>query len=96
LPVNAKCAREWSKDRNHLNNCQCLEQEAKESYLLFANSLRTKQEKLKECWCEVSNKPRTPYYDSDNYGYAYCEKCEIRISGAGKMGVIKNRNNPSF
>ncbi|CAI2197820.1 3926_t:CDS:2, partial [Funneliformis geosporum] len=65
---------EWLKDRNHLNNCQCLEQEAKDSYLLFANSLREKQEKLKKCQCEVSDKPRTPYYDSANYGLEVKER----------------------
>ncbi|CAJ0629808.1 15424_t:CDS:2 [Entrophospora sp. SA101] len=56
-----------------------------------------RQEKLaKECQCEISNKPRTPYYDTSNYGYAYCEICETRIAGAGKHGVIKNRNDPKF
>ena len=74
-----------------------MEREAQESYLLFANSLQKSKEKLeKECQCEVSNKPRTPYYDSENYGYAYCEMCETRIAGAGKHGVIKNRNDPRF
>ena len=52
--------------------------------------------KLKECKCEISPKTRTPYYDSANYGYTYCEKCETTIKGAGKHGVIKNRNNPNF
>jgi hypothetical protein len=97
LPVNADCARKWLKDRNHRNNCQCLEQESKEIYELFASSLKENKEKLeKECRCEASNKPRTPYYDSANYGYAYCEICETRIAGAGKHGVIKNRNDPRF
>ena len=97
LPVNANCARKWIKDKGHLpNKCDCLEVEAQETYELFANSLREMGEKIKGCQCEVSNKPRTPYYDSDNYGYTYCEICEIRIAGAGKHGVIKNRNNPSF
>jgi hypothetical protein len=63
---------------------------------LFTDSLKEYQEKLKECKCEVSNKPRTPYYDNENYGYTYCEKCETEVKGAGKHGVIKNRNNPSF
>jgi hypothetical protein len=35
-------------------------------------------------------------YDYQNYGYTYCEKCEVKIKGAGKMGVIKNRNDPRF
>ena len=97
LPVNANCARKWIKDKGHLpNNCDCLEVEAQETYELFANSLWEMGEKIKGCQCEISNKPRTPYYDSDNYGYTYCEKCEERIAGAGKHGVIKNRNNPSF
>ncbi|CAI2185104.1 16573_t:CDS:2, partial [Funneliformis geosporum] len=71
LPVNAGCAREWLKNKEHLSNCACLEQEAKEIYELFASSLREMVEKLKKCSCEESNKPRTPYYDSANYGYAY-------------------------
>jgi hypothetical protein len=98
LPVNADCAGKWRADKQHLpNTCYCLEREAKESYLLFANSLKEKREKLeKECKCEISNKPRTPYYDSANYGYTYCENCESKIKGAGKMGVIKNRNDPKF
>ena len=96
LPVNADCAREWLKDKKYLESCDCLEVEAQESYLLFTNSLKEKREKLKECQCEVSNKLRTPYYDSANYGYTYCEKCETTIKGAGKMGVIKNRNDPRF
>ena len=70
---------------------------SKENYELFANSLKKDKAKLeKECKCEVSEKPRTPYYDSENYGYAYCEMCETRIAGAGKHGVIKNRNDPRF
>jgi hypothetical protein len=96
LPVNANCARKWVENKGHLKNCACLEQEAKEIYELFANSLRKMAEKIKECKCELSNKPRTPYYSSDNYGYTYCEKCETRIAGAGKHGIIKNRNNPIF
>jgi hypothetical protein len=109
LPVNAECAREWLKERStvafssekdrdkeHLNNCQCLELEVKELVEIFASSLRKNEEKLKGCKCEKSAKTRTPYYDSKNYGYAYCEKCEAKIEGAGKTGVIKNRNNPRF
>jgi RNA polymerase-binding transcription factor DksA len=84
------------KDKGHLDNCSCLEQKAQELADLFTNSLKEYQEKLKECKCEVSNKIRTPYYDFANYGYTYCEKCEVEIKGAGKHGVIKNRNNPRF
>ena len=94
--MNADCARKWLKDRNHLNNCQCLEVEAQETYELFASSLREMGEKLSDCACVKSEKTRTPYYDIENYGYTYCEKCEARIAGAGKHGVIKNRNNPTF
>lgn len=96
LPVNAECAREWIKDKEHLKNCNCLEKEAKNLVDLFISSLKEYQDKLKECKCEISNKPRTPYYDWANYGYTYCEKCEATTKGAGKHGVIKNRNNPSF
>ena len=64
LPVNADCARKWLKDRNHLNNCQCLEQEAQENYLLFTNSLKEMEEKLRKCACESSEKVRV---SSDNY-----------------------------
>jgi len=96
LPENKSCANEWLKDREHLKVCQCLEVEARETYELFANSLREMEEKLKECQCEVSKKIRVSDYDNENYGYTYCEKCEIRIAGAGKMGVIKNRNDPRF
>src|SRR3954471_12641105 len=61
LPVNKNCAEQWLKDSNHLNNCQCLERESKETYELFANSLQENKEKLEKCRCEISNKPRTPY-----------------------------------
>jgi len=87
------------KDRNHLNNynCQCLEQEAQELYLLFGNSLKKSKERLKkECRCETSPKVRVSGYDISNYGYTYCERCEKEVKGAGKMGVIKNRNDPKF
>jgi hypothetical protein len=94
--LNVECAGEWLKDREHLKNCDCLEVEARKLVDLFSNSLKECQEKLKECKCEVSNKPRTPYYDSANYGYTYCEKCKTQIKGAGKMGIIKNRNDPRF
>ena len=79
-----------------MDKCNCLELEAKDLVDLFTGSLQKYQEQLKECKCEVSNKPRTPYYDSANYGYTYCEGCEARIEGAGKTGAIKNRNDPRF
>ena len=94
--MNASCTDKWLKDKEHLKNCDCLEREVKELVELFASSLKEYQEKLKECKCERSEKTRTPYYDWANYGYTYCEKCESTIKGAGKHGVIKNRNNPSF
>lgn len=62
----------------------------------YTNSLKEYQEKLKGCKCVKSAKTRVPYYDFANYGYTYCEKCEAKVEGAGKHGVIKNRNNPSF
>jgi len=65
LPVNAECAREWTRDRNHLNNCQCLEAETQETYLLFTNSLQESKEKLKKtCQCVKSEKVRVDYLDS--------------------------------
>src|SRR4051812_48483891 len=92
LPVNADCARKWLKDRNHLNDCQCLEREAHENYLLFANSLKKNKQRLeKECQCEISKKVRV----SSDY-YAWCEKCEESIELASKKRVIKNRNDPNF
>ncbi|CAI2186162.1 7904_t:CDS:1 [Funneliformis geosporum] len=91
LPVNAECAREWLKDKEHLSNCACLEQEAKEVYLLVNDNLKRCQEQLKECQCEVSPKVRV---DSDDY--AWCEKCKVSISAASKKRVIKNRNDPRF
>jgi hypothetical protein len=36
------------------------------------------------------------YYDYQNYGYAYCQGCEKKLDGAGKHGLIKNRNDPQF
>jgi hypothetical protein len=91
LPVNVECVREWLKDRNHLNNCQCLEQEAQKLAELFANSLKEYQEKLRECSCKTSEKVRV---SSDDY--AWCERCEGSISVASKKRVIKNRNDPKF
>ena len=93
---HANCAKKWLRDKKHLNNCACLEEETKELCKLFINSLKEVEEKLKKCSCESSPKPRTPYYDWNNYGYTYCEKCEAKIKGAGKTGKIKNRNNPAF
>jgi hypothetical protein len=94
--VNAECARKWLKDKEHLKDCDCLEIEAQSLVELFTGSLKEKQEKLKKCQCETNPKTRTPYYDISNYGYTYCEKCEERITGAGKHGVIKNRNSSQF
>lgn len=89
--MNKNCADKWRLDQEHLSNCQCLEVEAKETYLLFANSLREKQEQLKECQCEESEKVRV---DSDDY--AWCEICGRTIMVASKKRVIKNRNDPKF
>jgi len=91
LPVNAKCAREWLKDKEHLKSCQCIEVEARETYLLFANSLQEMEEKIKECRCEESEKVRVK---SDNY--AWCEICDKTIAVASKKRVVKNRNDPRF
>jgi hypothetical protein len=91
LPVDAECAREWLKDKEHLKKCECLGVEAQKLYKLFANSLKEYQEKLKECKCETSKKVRV---SSDDY--AWCEICESSISVASKKRVIKNRNDPKF
>lgn len=91
LPVNKNCADKWLKDKKHLKNCDCLEKEAKELYLLFTNSLKEKQEKLKGCQCEISEKVRV---SSDDY--AWCERCEESVPAASKKRVIKNRNDPNF
>ena len=91
LPANANCAREWGKDRNHLNNCQCLEQEAQNLVDSFTNSLKEYQEKLKRCKCVKSEKVRV---DSDYY--VWCEGCQEPISAASKKRVVKNRNDPRF
>jgi len=32
LPVNANCVKEWLKDKQHLNNCACLELEKVQDY----------------------------------------------------------------
>ncbi|CAI2198190.1 13281_t:CDS:2, partial [Funneliformis geosporum] len=57
LSVNANCAKKWLKDKEHLSNCACLEQEAQELQQLFTSSLREMAEKLKECAClKVSEK----------------------------------------
>jgi hypothetical protein len=91
LPVNAKCAREWLKNKQHLKNCQCLELEAKEMVELFTNSLKKIEEKSTKCQCKTSEKVRV---DSDYY--TWCKKCEKSIPVASKKRVIKNRNYPTF
>lgn len=91
LPVNKNCADKWLKDKKHLENCDCLEIEAQELYLLFSGSLQRYQEQLKDCQCETSEKVRV---DSDYY--AWCERCEESIMVASKKRVIKNRNDPKF
>lgn len=91
LPINANCAREWLKNKEHLKNCVCLEQETKELCELFTNSLKKAEEKLKKCFCKKSKKVRV---DSDYY--AWCESCEKSIVVASKKRVIKNRNDPRF
>jgi len=98
LPVNANCAKEWLKDKEHLKKCACLEQEihqarqrAEEWVKYLAHSLQEKQELLKKCSCQKSEKFRV---DSDYY--AWCERCEESISVASKKRVIKNRNDPRF
>lgn len=96
LPVNAECAREWLKDKEHLKSCQCLEREAQENYLLFSNSFQKTKEELEKCRCEISEKVRVDYLDSEGSGWIYCEKCEGTIESAGHHGIIKNRNDPKF
>jgi hypothetical protein len=91
LPVDAECAREWLKDKEHLKNCQCLEIKVRETVEDYANSLKEYQEKLKECKCVKSEKFRV---DSDDY--AWCKICEGTIYVASKKRVIKNRNDPRF
>jgi hypothetical protein len=91
LPVNAECAKKWLKDKKHLDNCQCLELEAKGHYLLVNDNLKRSWEKLKDCQCETSPKVRV-----SNDNYAWCERCEVGIPAASKKRVIKNRNDPRF
>ncbi|CAG8701349.1 13001_t:CDS:2, partial [Ambispora leptoticha] len=54
----------FEQNKGHLDKCQCLEQEAQELYLLFANSLRKMEENLSKCACENSQKVRV---SSDDY-----------------------------
>lgn len=92
LPVNKNCADEWRADKQHLKNCDCLEKEARESYLLFTNSLKKNKEKLaKECQCQVNPKVRVGGDD-----ITWCESCQEIIPVASKKRVIKNRNDPKF
>lgn len=86
-----------SRVKQHLpNNCDCLEQETRKAFELFANSLKNSKERLKECQCETSPKWRVDYIDSKGSGWIYCETCETRVESAGHHGVIKNRNDPKF
>ncbi|CAG8483843.1 9193_t:CDS:2 [Cetraspora pellucida] len=58
LPVNKNCADEWLRDKGHLENCRCLEQESQKLYSLVKDNLRRYQEKLKDCQCKISEKVR--------------------------------------
>jgi len=91
LPVNADCAKKWLEDKEHLKNCDCLEEETKDLVELFTSSVKKCQEKLKVCQCKSSEKVRV----SSDY-YAWCERCEESIEVASKKRVIKNRNDPKF
>lgn len=91
LPVNKSCVDKWLKDKQHLDNCQCLEVEAQQHYSLINDHLKRCWEKLKECQCVKSEKVRV---SSDDY--AWCERCETSIPAASKKRVIKNRNDPNF
>jgi hypothetical protein len=91
LPVNADCAREWAKDRNHLASCQCLEIEAEKHYSLVNENLKVSRTKFRECQCVKSKKVRV----SGDY-YAWCDICEEGIKAASKKRVVKNRNDPRF
>ncbi|KLL04872.1 MAG: hypothetical protein MRERV_1c057 [Mycoplasmataceae bacterium RV_VA103A] len=73
-----------------------LEQVAQKLVEFYTNSVKEMTEKLKACKCEVNHKTRTPYYNISNYGYTHCESCQQEVKGAGKHGVIKNRNDPRF
>jgi hypothetical protein len=91
LPVNRECVSKWLKDKEHLRNCACFEQESQQTYVLFSNFLQKSKEKLKQCSCEKSEKVRVRSDD-----YAWCEICEGIIAVASKKRVIKNRNDPRF
>jgi hypothetical protein len=49
-----------------------------------------------KCACATSAKVRVKYFYSDGEGFISCEQCAKVIRGAGKHGVIKNRNDPRF
>ena len=89
--MNKNCADKWLKDRNHLNNCVCLEKEAREICSWFTKSLQESKKSLRNCKCKKSKKVRV----GDDY-YSWCEICEKNISVASKKRVIKNRNDPRF
>lgn len=91
LPVNKRCVNEWKLHKGHLKECECLEVEARERYLLINDNLTILSERLRDCSCESSAKIRT---DSDDW--VWCERCERSIKAASKKRVIKNRNDPRF
>jgi len=68
LSANKNCADKWRESSQHLENCDCLEQEAKKTYLLFSNPLKESKKKLQECECETSKKVRVDYLDSAGSG----------------------------
>jgi len=91
LPVNAECADNWLKNREHLKKCDCLEIEVKELVEMFSNSLKEYHQKLEKCSCKKSEKVRV-----DNDYSANCESCKKTIPIASKKRIIKNRNDPRF
>ncbi|KLL05222.1 MAG: hypothetical protein MRERV_3c030 [Mycoplasmataceae bacterium RV_VA103A] len=91
LPVNNNCADEWLRDKGHLENCRCLEAEARKLYSLVKDNLRRYQEKLKDCQCKISEKVRV---DDDHW--TSCESCGEGLAVASKKRVIRNRNDPKF
>ena len=64
-----------------------------ENYQILLNHYR---QGVIKCSCATSAKVRVKYFYSDGEGFISCEKCAKIIRGAGKHGVIKNRNDPRF